>query len=52
MFITDRLYCHPYAQGKGSLIKNFDLNCHSPSPWRLELKNLKLVFLFLSIFTL
>lgn len=52
MFTTYRSYCHPYIQGKGSLIKNFNLNCHSSSPLRLELKNLELVFPFLSILTL
>lgn len=43
---TYRLYCHLYAQGMGNLIRIFSLNCHSPSPLSLELKNLKVVFPF------
>lgn len=37
--VTYRLYCHAYVQDRGNLIKIFNLNCHSPSPLRPELKN-------------
>lgn len=53
MFIvTYRLYCHAYVQGSGNLIKIFNLNCHSLLPLSLELKNLILVFSFLSTLSL